>query len=144
MKAVFKHIFVAGMAANNKDITSREDIRVLVDSFYANVREHELIGPVFNGVIGDQWALHLEKMYRFWETVLLGEKTYFGSPFPPHATLPVEQQHFAAWLNLWYKTIDELFAGEKAGEAKWRADKMAELFLSKIRYYRENGKTPLI
>lgn len=121
-----------------KDITTIEDIKLMVDSFYGKVRNDALIGPIFNGVIQNRWPQHLEKMYRFWQTVLLEEHTYYGAPFPPHAKLPVEQKHFDAWLKLWYVTIDEHFTGPRAEEAKWRGDKMAAMFLSKIEYYRAN------
>ncbi len=119
-----------------KDITTIEDIKLMVDSFYGKVRNDALIGPIFNGVIQNRWPQHLEKMYRFWQTVLLEEHTYYGAPFPPHAKLPVEQKHFDAWLKLWYATLEEHFIGPRAEEAKWRGDKMAAMFLSKIEYYR--------
>jgi hemoglobin len=102
------------------------------------------LGGIFNGVIKDRWPEHLEKMYRFWQTVLLGEHTYQGSPFLPHARLPVEQAHFNAWLKLWFETIDNLFDGQNANKAKWQGDKMAVMFLSKIDYYRNNPATPLL
>jgi len=121
-----------------KDINSIDDVKLLVNTFYQKVRENELLGPIFNSVIKDRWPEHLEKMYRFWQTVLLEDHTYFGSPFPPHAMLPVEKKHFDTWLGLWQGTIDSFFAGEKANEAKWRGDKMAVMFLSKIDYYRIN------
>lgn len=119
-------------------------VQLLVNTFYGKVRENELLGPIFNGIIQDRWPVHLEKMYRFWETVLLGNHTYYGSPFPPHAELPVSQEHFDTWLRLWHTTIDEHFEGEKAVEAKWRGDKMAVMFLSKIEYYRNNSAQPLL
>lgn len=127
-----------------KDIGTMEDIKLLVDTFYGKIRLDLLLGGIFNGVIKDRWPEHLEKMYRFWQTVLLGEHTYYGSPFPPHAQLPVEQKHFDAWLKQWYETIDEHFTGAKADEAKWRGDKMAVMFLSKIEYYRNHPATPLL
>lgn len=127
-----------------KDITTVEDIQLLVNTFYQKVQEDVLLSPIFNGVIHDHWPQHLEKMYRFWQTVLLGEHTYLGSPFPPHARLPVAQEHFDAWLNLWQETIDSLFSGEKAAEAKWRGNKMAEMFLSKIEHYRDNPSIHLL
>jgi hemoglobin len=119
-----------------KDITTIEDIQLLVNTFYDRVKVDPLIGPIFIGVVRDNWPVHLEKMYRFWQTVLLDEHTYFGGPFPPHARLPVEQKHFDTWLGLWNTTVDELFTGEKADEAKWRGDKMATMFWSKISYFR--------
>lgn len=126
------------------DISTIEDIKLLVDTFYGKVREDQLLSPIFNGVIQDRWPQHLEKMYRFWQTVLLQEHTYYGSPFPPHAGLPVDQLHFNTWLGIWHQTLDALFEGEKANEAKWRGDKMAVMFLSKIEYYRNNATTPLL
>jgi hemoglobin len=117
----------------------------LVNSFYGKIREHELLGVIFNSAIQNEWPRHLEKMYRFWQTVLLEEHTYFGSPFPPHAKLPVEKKHFDEWLRLWHETLDEQFAGPKVDEAKWRSEKMATMFLSKIIYYRDNNNaTPLV
>lgn len=129
---------------DKKDITAIEDIKLLVDTFYGKIRVDLLLGDIFDGVIKDHWPEHLEKMYRFWQTVLLSEHTYYGSPFPPHAQLPIEQRHFDTWLKLWYETINEHFSGEKADEAKWRGDKMAVMFLSKIEYYRNNSATPLL
>ncbi len=120
------------------EILSLNDIKKLVDTFYERIREDKLLGPVFNERIQDRWPVHLEKMYKFWQTVLLQEHTYFGSPFPPHAQLPVGHAHFAAWLKLFNTTVDELFTGEKAEEAKWRAAKMAEMFAAKIDYAKKN------
>lgn len=125
------------MAAPTQILTLA-DIKTLVDTFYDRIREDELLAPIFNNRIQDKWPLHLEKMYRFWQTVLLEEHTYFGSPFMPHAKLPVDHEHFATWLTLFNKTVDELFTGVKAEEAKWRAAKMAELFEAKITHGRNN------
>ena len=122
-----------------KDILTLEDITTLVDAFYEKVRQDELLAPIFNERIQDRWPQHLEKMYSFWQTVLLDERTYLGSPFPPHAQLPVDHSHFQRWMELFILTADTLFQGEKAYEAKWRAGKMAELFESKIEYYKKQG-----
>ena len=127
-----------------KEITGLSDIQVLVNAFYTKVREDELLGPVFNPLLEGRWSEHLEKMYRFWETVLLDAHSYRGSPFPPHAGLPVAQIHFDRWLALFVETVDGNFIGEKATEAKWRAQKMAELFHFKIEHYKEHPeKKPL-
>ena len=126
-----------------QDIRGMDDIRLMVDDFYGKVREDALLGPIFDGVIRDRWPEHLDKMYRFWETVLLGERSYMGSPFHPHASLPVHQAHFDRWLALFHETINSHFEGAVAEEAKWRGDKMAALFLGKIEYYRSGSGTPL-
>jgi hemoglobin len=129
---------------NKKEIQDHDDIKILVDAFYAKVREEDLLKDIFNGVIQDRWPVHLDKMYRFWQTVLLSEHTYYGSPFPPHAKLPVGKEHFNQWIALFSETIDEHFIGEKANEAKWRAEKMAEMFLMKIAYYKNAEAKPLL
>ncbi len=128
-----------------RDIEKLEDIKNLVDTFYGKVREDELIGHIFNDVIQDRWPEHLEKMYRFWQTILLEEHTYTGRPFVPHMKLPVEREHFNRWLELFFETVDELFAGKKADLAKWQGNRMAEMFQLKIAYFRENSQqTPLL
>jgi hemoglobin len=122
----------------HREILTFDDIKLLVDTFYQRIQTDELLGPIFNERIQDRWPIHLEKMYCFWQTILLEEYTYNGRPFPPHAQLPVDHQHFVQWLSLFTQTVDELFTGEKASEAKWRANKMAEMFEHKIAYLKKN------
>lgn len=120
------------------ELLTLADIKILVDTFYERIRNDNLLAPVFDERIQDKWPDHLEKMYSFWQTVLLEEHTYLGSPFVPHANLPVNHEHFERWMALFTKTVDELFTGLKAEEAKWRAAKMAELFEAKITHIKNN------
>ncbi|PXY40465.1 globin [Flavobacterium cheongpyeongense] len=121
------------------DITTIEDIKLLVNTFYEKVQNDDLIGPVFNEKMIGRWPEHLEKMYRFWQTLLLEEHTYSGSPFPPHKQLPVNQTHFDRWMEIFTKTVDSLFVGKLAEEAKLRAANMAYMFNYKIEYFRNQG-----
>lgn len=123
-----------------KDIQSREDVEKLINTFYGKVREHEVLGPIFNGRIGDQWPVHLEKMYNFWESTLFGKGLYRGRPFPPHATLGISKPHFDHWLTLFYATVDELFQGEVAENAKKSSNRIAEVFLSKLNFFNQSIK----
>ncbi|MAU16953.1 MAG: globin [Muricauda sp.] len=125
--------------AERKEIASLEEIKQMVDIFYGKVREDDLLADIFNGVIKDNWPTHLEKMYRFWQTVLLEEHTYNGSPFAPHVRLPVEGKHFDRWKQLFFEAVDENFSGDKATEAKFRATKMAEMFQLKIEYFQNQN-----
>ncbi len=120
-----------------KEILSLEEIKQLVDQFYEKVRKDPLLADIFNRVIKANWPAHLEKMYRFWQTVLLKEHTYQGSPFAPHAKLPVNAKHFDRWKHLFFETVDENFSGNKAEEAKFRATKMAEMFQLKIDFIQQ-------
>src|SRR5436190_23823172 len=100
------------MEGAKKQILSSEEIKILVDSFYDKAKLDDLLGPIFDKVLHDHWPKHLEKMYRFWGTVLIEEHSYNGSPFPPHAVLPIAEQHFERWLELFKETIHEHFEGE--------------------------------
>jgi hemoglobin len=122
-----------------QDIINIDDIKKLVNTFYEKVRKDDLIGPIFNYHINEDWAAHMDKMYRFWQTVLLEELTYFGSPFPPHTKMDIDHKHFQRWLSLFLPTVDALFEGTKATEIKWRASKMAELFESKLKHFKQQG-----
>lgn len=126
------------------DIATLDDVKLMVDEFYGKIRQDDKLGHIFNGVIQDRWPEHLEKMYRFWQTVLLDEHTYYGSPFVPHAKLPVSKPHFERWTGLFAETVDELFAGPKAERAKWQGNRMAEMFQTKIDYYKTNSGQPLL
>lgn len=121
------------------EILVLDDIKVLVDTFYGKVREDDMLAPIFDPVLEDRWPEHMEKMYTFWQTILLGERTYNGSPFPPHGRLPISEVHFERWLELFYQTIEEKFEGDKADEAKWRASRIAEVFQSRLDMYRESN-----
>ena len=85
-----------------QDIQTLDDIKLIVNTFYGRIQKNEVLGPIFEEKIGGRWEQHLEKMYRFWQTVLLNQHTYNGSPFVPHAKLPVYQHHFDRWLLLFY------------------------------------------
>lgn len=123
------------------DIQSRDDIHLLVSSFYAKVRSDAFLGPFFNTVITD-WDEHIERLTSFWETSLFMtrkiENKYYGNPLDVHIKVDQEnkqsitEHHFGAWLNLWYQTIDELFEGDYANNAKRRARKMGTFLYLKI------------
>lgn len=132
------------METKKTDILNIDDVKILVDNFYEKVRDNELLSPIFNGVIQNNWPAHLEKMYGFWQTILLDVQAYSGSPFLKHAKLPIEKEHFDTWISLFNETIDEHFIGEKANEAKWRAARMSEMFQYKLDYYKNNPAQPLI
>lgn len=127
----------------HRKLQNFDDMIFLVDEFYTKIRNDELLGPIFNKVIQDRWPVHLNKMYTFWQTVLLDDHTYYGNPFMPHADLPVDKQHFVRWIKLFYQTLDEYFEGEKVDEAKWRAARMAEMFQYKIEHYKNTNIKPL-
>lgn len=82
-------------------------IAVLVDRFYARVRRHPELGPVFEAAVAD-WDLHLERLRGFWCWVALRDGGYRGNPMAVHQRLPLTAAHFHAWLELWRVTANEV------------------------------------
>nr|WP_321237542.1 group III truncated hemoglobin [uncultured Psychroserpens sp.] len=124
-----------------QDIQSRDDIFLLVTTFYDKVRADETLGPFFNETIKD-WDTHLDHLTTFWETSLFMtkklEKKYYGNPLEAHVKVDemydnrITELHFGIWLNLWAQTLNDLFEGEIAENAKRRARKMGTFMYLKI------------
>jgi hemoglobin len=118
------------------DIQNRSDIELLVNTFYEKVRENKVLGYIFNDVAKINWESHLPKMYSFWASILLGEHSFSGNPMQKHIALSkiteMTDKEFSEWLYLFIETVDELFVGEKANEAKLRAGNIARLMLHNI------------
>ncbi|MBK8847706.1 MAG: group III truncated hemoglobin [Bacteroidetes bacterium] len=115
-----------------KDIENTNDIILLVDEFYKSVNADELLSPVFNQSAKVNWDTHLEKMYRFWGTMLIGTMNYSGSPFDKHVGHGIASIHFDRWLAMFTKTIDLHFEGPKAEEAKAKAANIGNIFNNKL------------
>lgn len=122
-----------------KEIENREDISLLVRSFYARIRLHDSLGPIFNDVVQD-WESHLERLTDFWEMILLQTGPGAGkfNPVPVHKEVDVKtnqtitQAHFGNWLELWFSTLDTYFKGNHADYAKEHARNMAHILFFRI------------
>src|SRR5690625_373844 len=117
-----------------KEIENLEDVKFLVDTFYDKIRKDELLADIFNEVIQDQWPEHLQTMYTFWQTILLNERTYYGSPFPPHANLPVEWKHFQ-------RRSEERRVGKECRSRRSRYQKKKKITSKNEMMNEENRKT---
>jgi hemoglobin len=118
------------------DIESRADCEQLVRAFYGRALEDPIIGFIFVDVAKLDLEAHVPRITSFWETILLGARSYGGGAFRPHAELHAKvrlrEGHFAQWLNLWFRTVNELFAGERAELAKTHANRVAQAFLHRL------------
>lgn len=126
------------------DISTREDIFLLVTTFYGKVRKDVLLGPIFNTIVKD-WEEHIELLTDFWQTNLFFKKSYLGDPLEKHVEVDrkiggkINEKHFGVWMNLWYKTIDQLYEGDVAQIAKNRARNMATYMHLRIFEARKRG-----
>lgn len=119
-----------------KKLETREDIELLVNTFYQKVQKDETIGFFFNDVAKVNWGEHLPKMYKFWETLLFGQVSYKGNPmaahFPINEMVAMEKYHFEHWLKLWTETVQELFTGVNADMAVYKANNISQLMAYKM------------
>lgn len=122
-----------------KDINSASDIKRLLDSFYNKVLKDDVIGTFFIDVVQLDIDDHMPVMYSFWESTLLGLGTYQGNPMIKHINLhkkmPIREEHFARWLELWESTINNQFQGDNADLAIQKANQIADLM--KIKLYQK-------
>jgi hemoglobin len=106
---------------------TEQTISALVREFYERGRLDPLLGPVFDGAIGD-WEDHFLIVADFWSHILLGTTRYQGRPFPAHVRLPVEPAHFDRWLELFGQTARDILPAAAAEQAITRATHMAASF----------------
>jgi hemoglobin len=120
----------------NPDIQNRSDIEKLVLAFYEKAKSDAEIGPFFTTIIPIHWEEHLPAMCNFWENALFYTGGYRGNMMEIHRAvhekIPMSALHFQRWTNLFCQTVDELFWGEKADQAKQHALNMALMLQIKI------------
>ena len=79
------------------EITEAE-IDFVVARFYARVRVHPVLAPIF-AVHVEDWPAHEAKIARFWKGAILFQPGYEGSPMMAHRRAQnVEAAHFPQWL----------------------------------------------
>src|SRR5919202_6306458 len=63
------------------DISSRDDCERLVRAFYTRAFADPLIGFLFTDVARLDLEAHVPRITSFWETILLGARSYGGGAF---------------------------------------------------------------
>jgi hemoglobin len=111
------------------DISSKEDITLLVYKFYGKVNKDDELSPFFKDL---DFEVHMPKMIHFWSFALLNEPGYTTNVVEKHLHMPLQEVHFERWLNLFNETIDEHFSGEIANQAKQRAQLIGWTIKSKM------------
>ena len=101
-----------------------DGILKLIHPFYADVRQHALLGPIFNSHIQD-WDAHLKKITEFWALQAGGESTYRGGFAGAHMGLGMQREHFEQWLGLWEFNNARSLAPREAEEMNALAHRLA-------------------
>lgn len=116
------------------DTATRENVKELITKFYAKVRAHKALSPIFKAMIGSDekaWAEHIELITNFWATRLLNKGDYDGRPLFKHIDMPkFPRERFAEWLALFESSLNELYTPQAAEPFLAMAKGMAERFQS--------------
>lgn len=112
------------MTAAAAELTPQQ-IAALVDRFYAKVRRHPALGPVFAAAVHD-WDAHQRTLTAFWSTVALKAASYRGNPMAAHRAQPIRAEHFDDWLALWRETTAEVLAPQHAAQLCGYAERIGQ------------------
>ena len=96
-----------------------EQIDTVVARFYAGVRAHPTLGPVFAAHVTD-WPTHEARIAGFWRNAILHERSYDGNPLAVHRRAGnVHPGMFTPWLALFDQTLASTLPPDTA--AAWSA-----------------------
>ena len=118
------------------DIQDRSDIRKLVTAFYERLLKEEDFRHIFLEVMQVDILAHIDRLMDFWESTLFQAGKYKGDTVEAH--LEVHHQHrlnaghFSKWLEIFNETVNDLFEGRIATQAKQKASALATIIRLKI------------
>ncbi len=118
----------------------RAAITELLRYFYADVRQHQVIGPVFLAQI-DDWPTHLDKIADFWSGATGGPARYSGPMPQKHFPLALGPGHFEAWLDLWRRQCRIRFPEPESAELIRLAEGIGERLRSLIAQNQSHSHT---
>lgn len=99
-------------------------ILAFIRPFYMDVRQHAVLGPIFNSHIKD-WETHLAKITEFWALQTGGPSGYRGGFAGAHLQLGLQAEFFDHWLGLWDFNCERQLTPEVAGKMSGLAHAMA-------------------
>lgn len=127
------------------DILNRDDLLQLVTLFYEKLLGDQSISFIFTDVAKIDLGHHLPVLVDFWDNVLFQSDTYRKNAMQPHLDLhaksPLTKEHFITWLRYFKESVDELYEGDKAFQAKERATSIATVIQIKISQLGQNPAT---
>lgn len=129
------------------DMTSG-DIDRLISAFYAQIRTHDQLGPIFNDAVGEdkaEWQAHETKIASFWRNALLMDRGYSGNPMMVHMMNPnIQAEHFPIWLELFREVAFRVLDHEKASNISALADRIGRGLSFGIANARQSHDAPPI
>lgn len=118
------------------DIQNRNDILLIMKTFYDKLLADESIAYLFTDVAKVNLKEHFPILVDFWHSMLFGSGTYGRNAMQPHIDLAAQSKltkaHFTTWLGYLNESIDELHEGKLAHAMKARAQNIAGLMEYKV------------
>ncbi|PQJ77787.1 group III truncated hemoglobin [Polaribacter porphyrae] len=124
------------------DISSRNDIKLIITKFYDKLLADKKMYPFFEDIIKrNHLDYHLEIITDFWNDVLFDTITYSNNVMQKHLDkntfIKFQKEHFSIWVSYFSQTIDTYFEGEKSTQMKTRALSIATVMKLKLNIYKK-------
>ena len=124
------------------DLCTEDEISQLVHTFYARVRDDQVLGPIFERHVMN-WDKHLATMVDFWSSALRGTARFRGTPMPKHAVLPdLSAELFQRWLALFRTTTSSIGNPAMGGRANEMAQRIAQSLWFGYQLHRQPDVSP--
>jgi hemoglobin len=122
------------------DISSREDIKLIIEKFYDLLLEDKKMLPFFKEIVQqNHLKKHISDIADFWNDVLFDTNSYKNNVMQKHAAkhtfMAFKKEHFTIWTSYFFKSINTKFNGEKAELMKNRATSIATVMQLKLEIY---------
>jgi hemoglobin len=86
----------------------------LVEGFYARIREHPVLAPIFAAKV-DNWPPHLQRMKDFWASIAIESGRFHGNPMLKHMAIAgLDPEHFRLWLETWHAILADIAPNPEA------------------------------
>jgi len=120
-----------------RDISSREDLHLIVSDFYKDLLENKELNHFFTEFKDEsKLKAHLEILVDFWDNTLFYSGSYSKNAIKPHIKIHFDKvisaSNFESWLRLFNKAVDENFQGQNADTIKNRALSIATVMKIKL------------
>lgn len=119
-----------------EDIQNQKDLYFLVDEFYKKLLSDPSISYIFTDVVKIKIEEHLPILVTFWSQAILGTGGYTNNLTQIHLDIDKKEhltpELFKTWLNHFYITVDENFAGKNSENIKTQALSIATILQIKI------------
>lgn len=116
-----------GRESRLRDIADENDLRLVVESFYAQAANDLLLADALAAVGGDKEKL-ITALTHFWRKLLLGDGPHSEGSCEKHRALNLASFHFERWVGLFQEVADAHFYGPMTHELKAWSTRLGTVF----------------